>query len=161
MNTIIVYYSLEGNTRFAAKEIAVELEAATLSVEPVKPYPTNNVGKYFWGGKDVIAGTRPQLKPYNFRADDYDAIIIGTPIWAGNCTPPIRTFLAENDLNGKKIGLFACSSSGKAEKCFETMKKEIGIKESIPTISLCDPAKKLSASDQQRIDNFCKKFLTE
>jgi len=158
MKTIIVYYSLEGNTKFAAQEIAVQLEAETLQVEPVTAYPTGKIGKYFWGGKDVLVGTHPSLKPYKFRADDYDAIIIGTPIWAGGCTPPIRTFIAENDLNGKKIGLFACSGSGNAEKCFEKMKKDIGIQENVPTISLRNPAKSLSSSDQQRIDNFCKKF---
>lgn len=159
MNAIIVYYSLEGNTEFAAREIAVQLEAATLKIEPVTPYPDSNGAKYFWGGKDVIFGIRPQLKPYQFKADDYDTIIIGTPVWAGGCTPPICTFLAQNNLKGKKIGLFASSSSGNAEKCFEKMKRQIGIKENIPTASLREPAKTLSASDQQRIDNFCKKFM--
>lgn len=159
MKTIIVYYSLEGNTKFAAQEVAVQLEAETLQIEPMEPYPTGSVGKYLLGGKDVIFGARPQLKPYKFRADDYDAVIIGTPIWASGCTPPIRAFIAENDLKGKKIGLFACSGSGNAEKAFEKMRKEIGVQEGAATMSLRNPGKSLSASDQQRIDNFCKKFM--
>jgi len=159
MNTIIVYYSLEGNTEFAAHEIAVVLEAATFKIEPVKAYSAINGAKYFWGGKDVLLGVRPQLKPYQFQADDYDIIIIGTPIWAGGCAPPINTFLAQNNLKGKKIGLFATSGSGNAEKCFEKMKRQIGAEQNIPTVSLREPAKGLSASDQQRIDNFCKKFI--
>ena len=45
-------------------------------------------------------------------ASDYDEIIIVFPVWAGNITPPIRTFVADNleKLKGKKISAFACQS---------------------------------------------------
>jgi len=161
MKAIIVYYSLEENTKYAAEEIAVQLEAATLRLEPVNAYPTGMVSKFFWGGKSVITGERPHLRPYQFRADDYDMVIIGTPVWAGTYTPPISTFLAENDLRGKKVGIFACSSSGNAEKCFRKLKGKLQCGDSVPTMSLQDPGKKLSGSDQQRIDNFCEKVLTD
>ena len=36
MNTLIVYYSLEGNTEYAAKIFADELGADRLRLDPVK-----------------------------------------------------------------------------------------------------------------------------
>ena len=29
-------------------------------------------------------GEKPQLQPYDFKAEQYDQIIIGTPVWASN-----------------------------------------------------------------------------
>ena len=54
MKTIIIYYSLEGNTESVAKKIAKELDADLLHLEPVKAYPSEGGRKYFWGGKAVI-----------------------------------------------------------------------------------------------------------
>jgi len=41
MKTIIVYYSLEGNTDYAANKIASELGADILRIDPVKNYPSS------------------------------------------------------------------------------------------------------------------------
>ena len=66
MKSIIVYYSLEGNTEYTAKEIAAKLGADLLRLEPVKAYPTGKVSKFVWGGKSAMMAETPQLKPYQF-----------------------------------------------------------------------------------------------
>ena len=38
----------------------------------------------------------PKLMPYIFEAEQYDQIVIGFPVWAGNVAPPVRTFAIEN-----------------------------------------------------------------
>ena len=59
MKTVIVYYSLEGNTEMTAKAIAAELGAELLPLIPVKAYPTGKVSKFVWGScKPVILGHR-------------------------------------------------------------------------------------------------------
>ena len=40
MKTLIVYYSLEGNTQYAAERIAAAIGAETLRLAPEKAYPT-------------------------------------------------------------------------------------------------------------------------
>ena len=40
---------------------------------------------------------------------EYDLIIIGTPVWAWNITPPIRSFLSIFSLSGKSVALWTCS----------------------------------------------------
>jgi flavodoxin len=44
---------------------------------------------------------------------DYDIILIGTPTWGSHIAPAVRTFIVQNDLSAKTIGLFGlCHFSG-------------------------------------------------
>ena len=108
MKTLIVYYTLEGNTHYAAKKIASLLDADVLRIKPVKTYPRKGFRKFLWGGKSAVMAETPELEPYTFDASAYDRIVFGFPVWAGNVTPPLRTFIKENDLSGKRFAAFAC-----------------------------------------------------
>lgn len=158
MKAVIVYYSLEGNTQFVGDSIAKEIPAKIISLEPVKEYPKGKVSKFFWGGKSVVFGETPPLVPYEFDRKEYDIVIIGTPVWAGCFAPPIKTFLKENDLSGKKIALFACSSGGDAEKCFAKFKKELAGSNIIATLSLVDPKARPKSDNTLKIKDFCNQL---
>jgi flavodoxin len=155
MKTAVIYYSLEGNTKYAAEEIAARIGADLIRLVPVKEYPTGKVSKFFWGGKSATFGEAPKLVPYRFDQDQYDLVILGTPIWAGTFAPPLRTFIRENKLTGKKVALFACCSGGAAEKCFEQLKKEIGGCTVVSTLRLIDPLKCFKADIDRTIVDFC------
>ena len=43
--------------------------------------------------------------------DEYDTLIVGTPIWGGHLTPAMKSFLAGYDLSGKSIAPF-CMHGG-------------------------------------------------
>ena len=53
MNTLLVYYSMGGNTEFTAMKIAERLQAETLKLEPVKAYPDKDFKKFLRGRKGV------------------------------------------------------------------------------------------------------------
>lgn len=156
MKTLIVYYSLEGNTEYAAGKIASTLSADTLRIEPKKAYPNSGVRKFFWGGKSAVMAETPELLPYEFNADDYDRIIFGFPVWASNVTPPIRTFVKENDLKGKRIAAFACQSGAGAEKAFGKLKAALGIEKLEAELILIDPKAKPSEENERKINAFCE-----
>ena len=156
MKTLIVYYSLEGNTAYAAEKIASALGADTLRLEPVKAYPDSGFRKFFWGGKSAVMAETPELQPYDFNADAYDRIIFGFPVWAGNVTPPIRTFIKENRLTGKHIAAFACESGAGAEKAFGKLKAALGIDRLDAELILIDPKAKPSAENEQKLKAFCE-----
>lgn len=155
MKTAVVYYSLEGNTRHVAEKIAARLGADLIQIIPSKEYPTGKVSKYFWGGKSATFGEAPKLEPYRFDQNDYDLIILGTPIWAGTFTPPLRTFIRQNRLRGKKVALFACCSGGSTEKCFEQLKKETE-GTVISTLRLVEPLKGIQTEVNRHIVDFCE-----
>jgi flavodoxin len=158
MRAIVVYFSLEGNSKYVADKIAEYIGADVLRLEPLKDYPQGNVSKFFWGGKSVVFGEKPKLVSYDFSATEYDAIIIGTPVWAGSFAPPIKTFLKDNDLLKKKIALFACHSGGGAEKCFDKLKKEMPDCEVFATLNLVNPGKNQQEENVQEIEMFCNRI---
>ena len=158
MKTLIVYYSLEGNTEYAAEKIAKTCGFETLRLVPVKKYPDSGFKKFFWGGKSAVMAETPELEPYTFDADSYDRIIFGFPVWAGNVTPPIRTFVKDNDLKGKRIAAFACQSGSGAEKAFGKLKAAIGIDGLEAELVLIDPKTKASAENDKKIEAFCEKL---
>ena len=158
MKTVIVYYSLEGNTEFAAKAIADRLGADLLPLVPVKAYPTGKVSKFVWGGKSAMMSEAPKLQPYTFRADAYDRIIFGFPVWASNIAPPLRTFIRENNLRKKKIAAFACQTASGAVKAFGKLKKELHIENFEAEMTLLDPKTKPDAANDGKIQEFCDKL---
>ena len=155
MKTIVVYYSLEGNTAFAAESIAKICGFDLLRLEPVKKYPDSGFKKFFWGGKSAVMAETPELEAYSFDAESYDRIVFGFPVWAGNVTPPIRTFIKENDLKGKQIAAFACESGSGAEKAFDKLNTALGIENLEAELVLIDPRSKPSDENTQRIQTFC------
>jgi flavodoxin len=159
MKTIIVYYSLEGNTDYAAKHIASELGADLLRLEPEKAYPSSGFKKFFWGGKSAVMAETPKLVPYTFNSSAYDRIVFGFPVWAGNVTPPIRTFVKENNLDGKLIAAYACESGAGAEKAFEKLKAALGIETFEAELILIDPKTKPSEENDQKLKLFCSKLM--
>ena len=155
MKAIVVYYSLEGNTAYAAEKIAAALGADTLRLQPKKAYPDSGFRKFFWGGKSAVMAETPALDPYDFRAEDYDLVILGFPVWAGNVTPPIRTFVSEQTLRAVPVAAFACESGAGAEKAFAKLMECAGIDRLRETLILIDPKTKPSAENERRIADFC------
>ncbi len=157
MKTAVVYYSLSGNTEYAAKKIAEHLNADLIGVEPEKAYPTGGFKKFLVGGKGALSKATPALKPYVFDAQQYDCVVIGMPVWAGSVTPPINTFVEENrgNLQGKKIAAFACSKGGGAEKVLEKLRGALGIGAFAAELSLVDPKVKADPANDMRIAAFC------
>lgn len=159
MKSIIVYYSLEGNTEYAAKKIADEVDADILRITPKKAYPNSGFRKFLWGGKSAIMAEIPELEPYEFDGSKYDRVIFGFPIWASNIAPPIRTFIKENDLAGKRIAAFACQGGSGAEKAFEKFKGCIGIDKLEAELILIDPKDKQTEENNQKLRDFCNRLV--
>lgn len=53
MKTLVIFYSLEGSCRYAAKRIADACGADLLELKPVKDIKAGKVTKYFWGGRQA------------------------------------------------------------------------------------------------------------
>ena len=90
---LCIYYSRSGKTRRAMEAVAATLEAELVEL-------TDGVDRR--GSLRAVAAcfdavrrsTRP-LEPFRTERplDQYDLVILGTPVWAGRCTPVIREFL--------------------------------------------------------------------
>ena len=125
MKTLIVYFSTEsGNTARAAKAAAEELGTALYAIRPEKPYtaadlnwrnPLARCNREFFGKKEVpVTG-----KIEDFA--DYDAILLGFPIWYGCAPNVVNTFCKGYDWTGKTILAFATSGGSGIGKTAEKL----------------------------------------
>ncbi len=160
MKTLVVYYSLEGNTEYVAEQIKEAIGADLLKLVPKKAYHDKGFAKFFWGGKSAVMAEKPELESYNIELTEYERIIFGFPVWAGNFTPPLRTFIGDNkeNLKNKTFVAFACQSGNGAEKAFGKLAKCLGVERFDKTAVFIDPkAKRTDATDAQ-IDSFCEEL---
>jgi len=121
---LVVYYSLEGNTRFIAEAIATELDADIEDLKPVKDLKSKSLGKFMWGGRQVVMKKRPELERLSTKPDDYDVIFIGTPVWVFTFTPVIRSFFTGHVPAGKKIALF-CTFQRRPKNTLTNLEMEL------------------------------------
>lgn len=155
----IIYYSMTGNIEYVAEKIQEQTKGDLIKMIPKKEYPNSGFKKFFWGGKSAVMKETPTLEDYQFNDNEYDQIIIGTPVWASTYAPPIRTFIKENKdvLKNKKISIFISCSGGNTKKTIEHLQKDLGINSFEEVLSLVDPKEKDSEENNQKIKEFCKK----
>ncbi len=156
MKTVIVYYSMGGNTAFAAELLAEKLGAELLRLEPQTAYPEKGAKKFLFGGKSALMGEKPALRPYSFDAG-CERVIFGFPVWASRVTPPLRTFIEDNRaaLAGKRFAAFACQMGSGGEKALESLRVFLGADAFEAQTVLIDPKDKPSEKNERLMDAFC------
>ncbi len=157
---LVVFYSLSGNTKLMAEEIARCTGGDLLQLKPknsnIKP---NGFMKFIWGGKQVKVGSKPELMPYEVDFDKYDTIIFGTPIWASRYVPVLHTFFSEQVIKDKNIAMFCCHGGGGNGKAFNKMKELLEGNQFIGEIELKDPQKKGLEIACERLRTWIKDVL--
>lgn len=124
MNTLIAFFSAEGNTKVLAEKLAAVAEGDVFEIVPEKPYtkeelnwrnPLSRCNKEKMGKKDVPIGSKVE----NF--DAYDIVYLGFPIWYFGAPNIINTFVKGYDWSGKKVALFATSGGSEMGKTVEKL----------------------------------------
>jgi flavodoxin len=157
MKTLVIYYSYEGNCAMIAEHIKAALAADILEVIPEneEKHP-GFLGKYFWGGKQLLMNKFPKLRSYVLDTNLYDLIIIGTPVWAGGFPPAMASFFAETKISGKQMALFCCHGGGKG-RIFKKMKDALPGNAFLGEMDFCRPLKR---KDQSARDKLAKWLRT-
>jgi flavodoxin len=159
MKTLVVYYSLSGNTQKVAEAIANRFEADVIRLEDRR----SRTGLF--GMLRTIYQTlfsrpgkirNPRIDPY-----EYDLLILGSPIWLMKLIPPIRSYILKEKDRFNKVAFFCTEGSSGGSKVFKTM----GILCDKQPIATLEMTEKDIKSDQcnQKIDTFidtCHKNLT-
>ncbi len=89
--------------------------------------------------------------------DEYDLIIVGTPVWASRPTPTIINYLQKNDLSGKKVAVFFTQGNSKPQAIEET-KALMPNSNYLGEISLVNPLTNKEECRKQ-ITAWCKTLL--
>lgn len=112
--TLILYYSLTGNTKAGCEALQRELGADIMEIKDLR----KRSGR--WGFfKTAIAslvGKHTKIEPEQADLAGYDNIIIGSPIWTGKLSMAIRTFIDRNRFDGKKVIIYTTTNALEKEK---------------------------------------------
>lgn len=107
---IIIYHSYSGHTKMIANIIKKKLDCDVLELEPKYEFSSDYdevVKEYQNNEKDKSTVV---IKDININLDNYDEIIIGSPVWWYSITLVVREFLKENNLEGKTVIPFATNA---------------------------------------------------
>jgi flavodoxin len=119
--TLVLYYSLTGNTKMVAEEFANRLGADIEEITCVDPYDTNFQACIQRCLQEREAGVLPEIQPVAANVADYDVVFIGYPVWFGTYAPPVIKWLEGVDLSGKKVVPFCTFGSGGLESSTKDM----------------------------------------
>ena len=107
---IVIYHSYSGHTKMIANIIKKKIDCDVLELEPKYEFSSDYdevVKEYQNNEKDKSTVV---IKDININLDNYDEIIIGSPVWWYSITPVVREFLKENNLEGKTVIPFATNA---------------------------------------------------
>lgn len=113
-NSVVLYFSVTGNTEEVAKKIANITNSDIIKIIPEEEYTSldldYNDDNSRANKEQNDSQARPKIKN-EINVDKYDTIYLGYPIWWGTNPKIILTLLDSYDLTGKIIMLF-CTSGG-------------------------------------------------
>ena len=123
---LISYFSASGVTKEVASKIASITGGDLFEIEPVNKYTDEDLN---WNNADSRSSvemnnpsSRPEVKNKVSNLNDYDTILIGFPVWWDLAPRVINTFIEENNLEDKKIYVFATSGGSSVINSFNTLK---------------------------------------
>lgn len=153
MEYLVVYYSRSGNTELVGKKIAESLGCGEKQIFDRKN--RSGVLGFLTGGWDAWRGNSTEI--YSEReVDKSDHLIIGTPVWASNPTPAIRTYLERYKDEMDKVSFFCTMGGSGAENAFQTM-EELSGKEPVATLALIEKEVK-KKNFEKKVKKFTEKI---
>lgn len=86
----------------------------------------------------------------------YDLVIVGTPVWAGTMSTPIRTFLSENKDKIKQVAFFCTMGGSGDQQTFSQMSALIN-KKSLVNLTLLTK-EVVNNNYEDKLINFIEKY---
>lgn len=120
MKKLIVFYSRTGVTKKAAEILAKEIDAEIKEIKD-KDKREGATG-YLRSGYQAMNRKLAEIEQDEKNPNDYELVIIGTPVWADKIPPAIRTYLTRNKLE-KKIGILITMGGSGDKEVIEEIKK--------------------------------------
>lgn len=118
MNTLVLFYSLTGRTHYEAKCIAEQVGGELYEVREQKH--RSLASAYLFGPSQAKKRKFVFTEPMAISLDDYDKVILLSPIWGGFPAPAFNSMVREIPAH-KEVEVVLTSDSGR-------MKDEAGLR---------------------------------
>lgn len=145
--TLVVYHSRSGTTEAVARRLADVLEA---DLEAVRPAAGSYAGAsgFLRGLFQASRALTPAIVPCR-DPSAYRLVVVGSPVWAGFVSAPIRTYLVAHRARLHAVAAFCTSGSGVAAPVFEQIRDLIGGRSLQDVLSLSRQAVETGAADAE------------
>jgi Flavodoxins len=120
---LIVYLSRTNNTKTIAQIIHKNIGGTLVALELQTPYPENYQATVNQVSNENATGFLPPLKTKIDSIEKYDVVFVGFPTWGMQLPPPVKSFLRQYDLSGKKVIPFNTNGGYGIGSSFETVKE--------------------------------------
>ncbi len=149
---LVVYYSLSGNTQKVAEAIASACDADIEVIADVKS--RSGALGYLRSIREALTKRLVDIQPVNKDPSQYDLLILGTPVWAGNISSPLRSYIEQQKNKFNQVAFFCTQGSSGADKVLQKM-TELSAKEPAATLVLND-----REIQKQAYDESLQKFVS-
>ena len=119
--TLVVYYSYTGNCKAIVNSLTAQITADQLEIQPAEKGLKYEANNYALGTQLLNAikanpndaSSYPAIDPVTVSLDDYQNIIIVTPLWWSQMAAIMQTYLFQNSakLAGKTVAMIVSSHS--------------------------------------------------
>ena len=120
--TLIVYLSRTSNTKVIAEIIQENVGGTLIALELETPYSEDYRTTVNQVANENATGFLPPLKTVVDSIQNYDVIFLGFPTWGMQLPPPIKSFLRQYDLSGKRVVPFNTNGGYGRGSSFQTVK---------------------------------------
>ena len=150
---LIVYYSRTGVTAKVANALAQACGADIERLQDLRPRDgAAGFLRSAWQGWRKLPG---EIAPPQRRPADYPFILLGTPVWAGQMSAPMRAYILRQREHFRRIGLF-CTAGGDGQDALTSMAEMCN---KLPIASMClRQSDVLSGRYQQALADFASEL---
>lgn len=120
MKVLVAVFSAEGRTGKLARQAASHMGWDFFEIQSERPYTKADIrwtNPFSRCNKEKLGKREVPVKGIVDHFDQYDAVLIGFPIWYGCAPNVVNTFCSGYDFTGKKVALFATSGGSGIAAC--------------------------------------------
>ncbi len=119
MKSLVVFYSRSGVTQIAGAAIAEALQSDV--EELLDARKRTGLSGLLRSSNEARKKKLIELQPTKRDPGDYDLVVIGTPIWAGDISSPIRTYITQHRRAFKHVAFFYTGGGTSEVNAFKEM----------------------------------------
>jgi len=124
MKTVIVYYSRSGRTKRLAEDVQSRLGCGIERIETRTDF--SGLMGYFRITRESKRERPFEIQPFRVDPDQYDLVVVGTPIWGRTVSIPVRDLLMRYKGHLKAVAFIATSGGADAGPAFKAMEEACG-----------------------------------
>jgi flavodoxin len=156
MKILVVFYSRTGITRKVARAVGAQCRADIEEIRDARP--RKGLLRGWWRSiREVGRGRETQILPTAKRAENYDLIVLGTPVWASSMSSPLRTWLNRHRSELKRVAVFVTQGGRGGDKAIAQLATLFDL---APAAELIVNAKDVtSGAYKKRMEEFAARLL--